>query len=51
MFLMYICTFQEFQRELVKAGETFAAIGYRHIEAGEISIYTLCNCNVLHKGI
>ncbi|XP_044496924.1 SH3 domain-containing protein 3 [Mangifera indica] len=25
---------REFQRELVKAGETFAAIGYRHIEAG-----------------
>lgn len=26
---------QDFQREIVKAAETFTAIGYKHIETGE----------------
>lgn len=27
--------FQDFQKEIVKAAETFTAIGYKHIETGE----------------
>lgn len=26
---------QDFQKEIVKAAETFTAIGYKHIETGE----------------
>jgi hypothetical protein len=26
---------QDFQKEIVKAGETFTAIGYKHIETGK----------------
>lgn len=32
-------TFQDFQKEIVKAAEVFATIGYRKIEAG-VGFYT-----------
>lgn len=38
--LIHVYFLQEFQRELVKAAETFTSIGYKHIEAGE-------NCKLL----
>lgn len=38
--LLFTCTklydlIQDFQKEIVKAAETFTAIGYKHIETGE----------------
>ena len=33
--------FQDFQKEIVKAAETFTAIGYKHIETGENLVYFL----------
>lgn len=43
MRIIIMCSYssiQEFQKEVVKAAETFTAVGYKHIEAGmELVVY------------
>lgn len=43
---MFLYSFQDFQRDLVKVAEVFTAIGYKHIEAGENS-FLIVKWNVI----
>lgn len=36
-----LLSFQDFQKEVIKAAEAFTAIGYKHIETGAALIHTV----------